>query len=555
MNKKSYFKKHMSNKHEHFKVFNSPETITHEEINRYLYNNLPVSIITSGILGVMLYFQLTKVIDKTSLTIWLSAVMTILVIRGGLLLWFRKTRKNLSLRNYHYMFFIFTSNLSAILWGVMGSWLMPDNIFYQTFILIIVCGIIAGATISLGARYTASMLYILFSLIPIIIWMGWQLLNGNMIYSGMFVAMVLYLFYTSVIAHKSSELITNNIKLKNKNIDLLKDLSKHLNQIELFSQMGLALEQCHSEQEVGNICKKYLICIFPEFSGGIFLLSELNTRLKAIEVWGDFYSKENTFDFATTECLAYETKSFCICHGTERCIHCSDPEIYYVCMPLQTPMEFYGILHFRLRPALILKSEEFIASQKALFTRIATNISFALSTIQYQNRLEIEATQDTLTGLFNRRYLDNYCSMEFPRFKRTSTSVAILMLDIDHFKRFNDEYGHEIGDKVLHEVGLFLKKSVRGSDFACRFGGEEFMIIMPGSNIDVASERAESIREGIKHIEIFKDDRPISGITISIGVSMFPAQGDTQATVIKAADQALYQAKTNGRDRVCIALT
>lgn len=383
--------------------------------------------------------------------------------------------------------------------------------------------------------------------------MGMQLVSGNVIYASMFIAMILYFFYTSIVAHKSSGLIINNIKLKNRNIDLLKSLSKHLNQVEFFSQMGESLEQCRSEQEVSNICKKHLINIFPEFSGGIFLLSDLDTRLKAVEVWGDFYSKDNVFDFPIEECLAVKTKAFSISHNEERCMHCPESSIFYVCVPLQTPIEFYGTVHFRLRPGLILQSEEFLASQKALFTRIATNISFALSTIKYQNRLQLEATQDTLTGLFNRRYLDNYCNMEFPRFKRTFTPVAVIMLDIDHFKIFNDQYGHDTGDMVLSEVAAFLKKSIRGSDFACRFGGEEFMLIMPNSNLDVARERAESIREGVKHIQILKDGKPISKITISAGISMFPDQGETQATVIKAADEALYQAKETGRDRVCIA--
>lgn len=553
MLKESHLKKSSANKIGLLKFADDSEHITHEEINRYLYNNLPVNVGTSGILATMLYFELVKYIDKLELTVWYGAIMMVLAIRMGLLFWFRKTRHNLKLYNYHYGLFLLGSTLSAVIWGMLGSWLMPGNIFYQTFILIVVSGIIAGATISLGAKYAVSILYIFFSLVPIIIWIGVQLLSGKTIYSGIFLAMTLYLFYTSVIAHKSSQLIISNIKLKNKNLDLLKSLSKHLNQIELFSQMGSSLEQCRSEQEVGSICKKYLICIFPEFSGGLFLLSELGTRLKAISVWGDFYSKDNVFDFPAKDCLVNKTREFCISHGTELCMHCPDPSVFYVCLPLQTPMEFYGVLHFRLRPGLILQPEEFLASQKALLTRIATNISFALSTIQYQNRLQAEATQDTLTGLFNRRYLDNYCNMEFPRFKRTSTTVAILMIDIDHFKIFNDQYGHETGDAVLHEVGAFLKKSVRGSDFACRFGGEEFMIIMPGSTLEVANGRAESIREGIKHIKILKDDKPIPNITISIGISIFPTHGETQAKVIKAADKALYQAKEAGRDRVCIA--
>jgi diguanylate cyclase (GGDEF)-like protein len=553
MNKKSFFSKQKTVELDKLKALNESDTISAAEVNRYLYNNLPVSVASAGILALILYYELRSYVDNLQLTIWLATVLTNLAIRVGLLVWFRKTKLNPTAQKYHFVLFTLTSSITAILWGILCSFLMPDNIFYQSLVIIFVTGILAGGSISLGAKYLTSLLYIFLTVIPMVIWMSLQVYNGNLIYSSIIIAIILYLLYTAIMAHKSSNVIVSNIKLKNKNLELLKNLSKNLNQIDLFSELGESLEQCHSEQEVGTICKKYLINIFPEFSGGMFLLSDVGTRLKATEVWGDFYSKNSVFDLGIDECLAIKTKVFCISHGAERCMHCPEESVYYVCMPLQTPIEFYGILHFRLRPGLVFHAESFISSQRALFTRIATTISFALSTIQYQNRLQIEATQDTLTGLYNRRYLDNYCTMEFARFKRSATSVAIIMLDIDHFKIFNDEYGHETGDMVLREVGALLKKSVRGSDFACRFGGEEFMIIMPGSNKDVALERAESIREGVKHIIILKDAKPIPNITISAGLSMFPEHGDTQATVIKAADEALYKAKETGRDRVCIA--
>lgn len=529
------------------------ENITNHEINEYLYENLPVGIVTSFILATILFYKLSGSIDETIFSIWYGSVLLILVLRVGLLIWFRKTKNEEELQKSQYVLFTLGSTLSASFWGILGSYLMPEGIANQAFIIIIVSGIIAGATISLGAKYITSMLYVFFSLFPIIIWEGIQVYNGIKIYVGLFIAMNLYLLYTSVTAHKSSILIIKNINLKNKNLYLLKNLTKYLNQIELFSKMGEHLEQCRSEHEVAKVCKGYILQIFPEFSGGVFLLGAHNTKLNALELWGDLSSEQKNLKFSKDECFASKTKTLYISDQINHCRHCPESSVFYVCAPLQTPLDFYGILHLKLNPDATLQKEEFILSGRALFTRIATNISFALSNIQYQKLLEAEANQDKLTELYNRRYLDNYFNKELTRFKKKSSSIAIILIDIDFFKKFNDEYGHDTGDAVLHELGLFLKHSIRGSDFACRYGGEEFMLILPDSSLEIAVKRAEKIREGVKHISILKNGKPIPTITISIGVSVFPIQGVDQASIIEAVDKALYQAKQGGRDRVCIA--
>lgn len=553
MSKEKQLNKYQPDDPPQFKYSDTFDTITNHEINEYLYANLPVGIVASLILAIILFFELSESIDKTHLYIWFASVLVILSLRMGLLIWFRKTKNNADLQNYHGNLFTLGSCLSACLWGVLGSILMPPEIANQAFVIIIISGIIAGATVSLGAKYLASILYVFLSLVPIIIWEGIQVLKGSTIYVGLFVAMCLYLLYTSVTAHKSYKLVLKNIILKNKNIYLLKQLTKYLNQIELFSTMGETLERCHTDKELGKICKEYLVQIFPEFSGGIFLLCTHKTLLQPLEVWGDY--EHQNLDFTRDDCLASKTKALYISHGDERCAHCPESSVFYVCTPLKTPLDFYGVLHLKLSTDTILQKEEFLLSQKALFTRIATNISFALSNIQYQNLLEAEANQDKLTGVYNRRYLDNYFNKELTKFKTKSKSLSIIMIDIDFFKRFNDEYGHEIGDAVLHELGLFLKTHIRGSDFVCRYGGEEFIIILPNSTLEIAVKRAETLREGVKHISILKDGKPISTITISIGVSIFPEQGADQASIIEAADKALYRAKAEGRDKVCVAVS
>lgn len=532
------------------------EEKTYIEVNNYLYNNLKLNISSIFILATIIFWELSRYIGKATLTIWYAIVLIILAIRFAMLIWFYKTNHNTKLQNLHYIVFLVGSSLSAIMWGILGSILMPTNILYQAFILIMISGILAGSTIGLGARYLASMLYILFSLGPVIIWEGIQVFHGEQMYEGIFLAMTFYLFYSGITAFKSSNLILNNIHLKNQNLNLLADLKHYLRQIELFSQLGELLEKCRNYQQIGEACKKYLPSIFPEFSGGIFLLSESDNTVKLLNAWNDFFSTDRYLEFFKDACLTTKTKTFYMSHGLMRCNHCPKASEFYVCIPLQTSLKFFGVLHLKLISHTFPQKEQFILAQKDLLTRIAANISFALSTIKYQKLLEEEATEDTLTGLYNRRYLDRYFKTELARSKRKSTSIliSIVMIDIDHFKNFNDQYGHAIGDQVLYELAQLLKKNVRGTDFACRYGGEEFLLILPDTGLDLAVNRAEQIRADVKHISLLKDGKVITNIAVSIGVALFPDHGNTQARVIEAADKALYRAKTEGRDRVCIAV-
>lgn len=528
-------------------------SITYGEINEYLYDNLAFSIVSVFVLATILFWELSGFIEKTTLVAWYEFVLMVLALRIGFFIWFRKTRHKIKLQKYHYGFFVLGSSLSAIMWGILGSVLMPVDVVYQAFIIIMVSGIIAGSTISLGARYLASILYIFFSLVPIIIWEGIQIAHGTRVYWGVFIAMILYLFFSGITAFRNANLVLNNINLKNTNLHLLEKLNEDIQQIELFSQMGESLEKCRNEKEIGEACKKYLPTLFPEFAGAVFLLPGPNTRLKPLEVWGDFSSEDKELGFTQNECLGIEAKDLFISHDKNRCKHCHESSAYYVCVPLQTSIEFYGILHLKLKPYIAAQGEDFILNQKTLIARIAANISIALSIIQYQKHLQEEATQDKLTGLYNRRYLDNYFNIELARFKRRPTSISVIMIDIDNFKNFNDQYGHDVGDEILHEFGLFLKGIVRGTDFACRYGGEEFILILSESDLDIACKRAEIIREGVKNISILKNGNSISSLTVSIGIAVFPEQGDTQANIIEAADKALYRAKKEGRDRICIA--
>jgi diguanylate cyclase (GGDEF)-like protein len=159
---------------------------------------------------------------------------------------------------------------------------------------------------------------------------------------------------------------------------------------------------------------------------------------------------------------------------------------------------------------------------------------------------------DVLTGLYNRRYMEDSLERETHRAQRYNGHIGIIMIDIDHFKLFNDLHGHKVGDLVLRELGKFLKENVRGEDIACRYGGEEFMLILPNASLESSRLRAEELRCGVKSLKILHKDQEFR-ISISAGVAALPDHSSNIREVVDHSDLALYQAKSKGRDQIAVA--
>jgi len=166
-----------------------------------------------------------------------------------------------------------------------------------------------------------------------------------------------------------------------------------------------------------------------------------------------------------------------------------------------------------------------------------------------QSQLREQAIRDPLTNLFNRRYLEETLDRELARAARERYAVCVMMIDIDHFKQVNDTYGHEAGDVMLKSIAETLTLHTRRGDFACRFGGEEFVIVMPNINTDIAYDRAEALRESLNSLHVSYGRFSLSA-TFSIGIACYPANGETRETVLRAADKAMYAVKRSGRDDI-----
>ncbi len=233
-------------------------------------------------------------------------------------------------------------------------------------------------------------------------------------------------------------------------------------------------------------------------------------------------------------------------HG--RCSHAAGLQSSYFCVPLLAHGEAIGILHFQLigpgdptEPILLVAAT------------FAEQVVLSVANIRLREALRNQSVRDPLTGLYNRRYLEEIMERETRRAVRSEQGLGLLMLDLDDFKKFNDTFGHDAGDTVLRESASFLLRSVRVEDVVCRFGGEEFVVVLPMASLEVTQARAERIRSRLRELAVTHHGQALGAITVSIGVAELPQHGTTSKELLESADAALYRAKREGRDRVVVA--
>jgi diguanylate cyclase (GGDEF)-like protein len=212
--------------------------------------------------------------------------------------------------------------------------------------------------------------------------------------------------------------------------------------------------------------------------------------------------------------------------------------------------QVYGLLHLSLANALDATD---CGELRHLCLSLADSIKLALANLQLQEELREAAIRDPLTGLFNRRYLNETLPRELHRCQREDKPLAAAMLDLDHFKRFNDHYGHVAGDAVLQAVGGLLKRYLRAEDLACRYGGEELTLILPNATAEEARGRLDRIRQDIMQLQIQHQGGELPAVTVSVGITAIQDGGLDAIALLTRADAALYQAKAGGRNRVVVA--
>lgn len=326
------------------------------------------------------------------------------------------------------------------------------------------------------------------------------------------------------------------------------ELEQRTREIGLLSEMGDLLQACRSADEAYAVIGRMARQLFPTGSGSVCVIAEQSNLLEVVVTWGSPVGERL---FAPDECwalrrgrvhLVQDFQVGLVCRHMQRPVTSS-----YMCLPMMAQGEILGLLNLSLpEPGRLSEPKQRLAMT------VAEHISLALANLKLQETLRSQSIRDPLTTLFNRRYMEESLDREMRRAVRGSHPVSIIMLDLDYFKRFNDLFGHEAGDMLLREVGNVLQRSIRGGDIACRYGGEEFTLILPQVSLLDAAQRAEQIRDAIKRLNLEHRRTPLGPVTVSLGVAVFPDHGPNGEAVLRAADAALYQAKTRGRDRVAI---
>ncbi len=332
------------------------------------------------------------------------------------------------------------------------------------------------------------------------------------------------------------------------------DLTQTSREIALLNQMSDLLQACQTVEETDGVIVQMARQLFPADSG---VLSRYNADQNAFEVvtaWGEPVANQELF--LVDDCWALRRGKVYSVENRETDLLCKHldhaPQNGYICLPMVAQGETLGLLHLQWGATDTPLSEDARAAQfeskKQLITTVTEQFALALANLKLREMLRIQSIRDQLTGLYNRRHMEDTLGREIHRAKRRNAPLGVIMLDVDHFKKFNDTYGHEEGDKLLHELGAILQSNIRQEDIPCRYGGEEFLIILPDAPLEAAARRAEFLRQKIKSTLRVQQQ----SVTVSVGVAVYPEHNLLAEGIVAAADEALYAAKHQGRDRVVV---
>jgi diguanylate cyclase (GGDEF)-like protein len=321
-------------------------------------------------------------------------------------------------------------------------------------------------------------------------------------------------------------------------------------------ELGELLSSSQTSGEVAAVISRVVPPLFAGDAGAFYELGNGSVAAEAVAVWGNPPPARRVF--SPTECWALRRGRVHVMDGSTselRCPHIDEATSRgAVCAPLAAEGESLGVLHVQLRQSVPDRQRATVLAERERLTRtLAEQLELALANFRLRETLREQSARDQLTGLFNRRYMEESLDRELRRASREDYSLGLLMMDLDHFKELNDGFGHAAGDLMLRVVGDFLGSSVRGDDVACRFGGEEFVVILPRASLENTRRRAEVLRKGMKGLQLEPSGALGASVTMSIGVACAPQHGETREQLVHAADVALYRAKTLGRDRVEVA--
>lgn len=332
---------------------------------------------------------------------------------------------------------------------------------------------------------------------------------------------------------------------------LVDELQWRDKEMQLLTHMNDLLQSCMTQDEAYQVITLSATDLFPDHNGCLAVMNGTDQRLEVVARWGPDIIV--TPAFSLKDCWALrrgqlheviDSKTGLLC---QHFIH--PPQAGYLCLPLTVQGETLGLLCLINHTA---QKSKYQLGLQQLSVTFGETVKLSLSNLKLRNELRHQTIHDPLTGLFNRRYLDETLPRELHLTNRRAIMLCVVMLDIDGFKHFNDFFGHAAGDLLLRELGRILREHLRKSDISCRYGGDEFVLVMPDSSSADTQERVEQISTFLKNLEIHYNDQNLGMITLSAGIAQTTEHSTTANQLLRAADEALYTAKQNGRNRIVI---
>lgn len=328
------------------------------------------------------------------------------------------------------------------------------------------------------------------------------------------------------------------------NSETLRDRSEA---IELLGGMAHRMQAARTEDELSQIIRVFAPQVLPDIAGALFAHNNSRNVLAPVAIWGGLTTEPD--GFSPDQCWALRRgQSHSVTEPGRDivCSHVGDLGEVYHCEPLLASGEVIGVLYLKAR---------LDAESRFRLAVLAENIASALVNHRLQRGLREQTIRDPLTNLFNRRYMEEALALEIARTARSGVPLSLVMCDVDHFKRFNDEFGHDAGDAVLKAVAAEMAAHFRDGDVVCRFGGEEFTVIAPGTTATALRDRVELVRQAIAGLTLKHGERPLGPTSVSFGLATWnETMARDGSSLIQVADAALYRAKREGRNRIVVDL-
>lgn len=324
----------------------------------------------------------------------------------------------------------------------------------------------------------------------------------------------------------------------------LKENEQRREELDLLTKLGNKLQSCSETADILKILAPYMRSFFPDCSGSFYTLEESGSRMQKSLCWGTAADPVESIPIDSCWSLRFspphhyqtsveEPNPFC-----EHVLLSKTCPSHTLCTPVLSGDGLFGMLHLWTAG----KHEKITDVQVKLCAAIAEQVRLVSSNVKLRESLRQQAIRDPLTGTYNRYYLEESLQHEIERAERGHYPLGVIMLDFDNFKELNTHCGHPKVDEMLKQFGVLMKNEFRASDLCCRYGGDEFLIILPQASLDITFARAETLRDLVKQLKITKNDEHYS-VTISAGVAAFPDHGKTVDCLINTVDDALLKAK------------